>query len=245
MTRFLLVLFLSLFIFSNLCGEETNNEIYFLKGLYYEYYKIEQTAGALGLGIKSSVFTHFQGVSKLTPLFPNNPEDLSKFKLIVIANVNAEPLEFRGRQALEKAVREDGVGLLIFGEYFSFGPGDYQKGILAKLLPVEVTGTYDLKSAENPMVLTPAAGKTVFQALSWADKPSVFWFHDFSLKPGVDVMVNMGDKPFFVTHSYGKGKVGVITGTVLGKKNANSIPFWEWKDFPKFMNEAIKALIKL
>ena len=218
-------------------------DIYFVKGLYYEYWKVEESAESSGLSVKSSFFNHSGGVSSLNPVFPDDPEQLAGFKLIILANVDAASLGFRGRQALEKAVREKGVKLLVFGEYLAFGGGGYIKTLVEKMLPVTVTGVYDLVRSPEPLPLMPVLS-TPYEKLDWSAKPSVLWYHRLALRPDAEIIVKIGNDPFLVIHPYGTGKVGVITGTALGKENDPTTAFWKWKDFPRFMAETVNLLMK-
>ena len=238
------VLLISLLLNTNPVTAEDIAPVYFVKGLYYEYYQVEEGAKLLNLPVQSSYFNYAQGRSSLRPAFPENADTLSGgVRLIVLANVNSECLGYRGRKAIETLVKEEGVGLLLFGEYFMFGGGGYPKSIIGKMMPVELTDKYNLVKASAPMVLTPSSDN-LFTKLSWADKPSVLWYHRLTPKRDAEVLVKMGNEPFLVVHPYGKGKVGVITGTVLGIKDGAMIPFWEWKDFPKFMAETMELLIR-
>ena len=122
---FLLVWVFFFLLFSGLktAVAEDKGDIYLLKGLYYNYYKVEEAAKIMGLPVRVSYFNQTGGVTSLKPAFPEDIESLASTRLFMLADVDSESLGFRGRQILEKAVRENGAGLLVFGEFFAFGGG--------------------------------------------------------------------------------------------------------------------------
>ena len=100
------------------------------------------------------------------------------------------------------------------------------------------------RKSSTPLVLNPSSAGRPFRDLSWSEKPCVLWYHRLVPRADSEVAVRMGGEPFLVIRQYGAGKVGVITGTVLGKKEGSMVPFWEWKDWPEFMNELMNLLIR-
>lgn len=55
---------------------------------------------------------------------------------------------------MEKAAKENGIRLLIFGEHLAFGAGGYKKSIIEKMLPVSMPDIYDLVKAPAQLVIS-------------------------------------------------------------------------------------------
>ena len=45
-----------------------------------------------------------------------------------------------------------------------------------------------------------------------------------------------GTEPVLFSSSYGKGRVAVFTGTVLGEPVGKEQPFWQWSGWPLLMH---------
>jgi uncharacterized membrane protein len=175
------------------------------------------------------------------PDFPQRVAALAPYSVVVLADVSLQALGFAGRQALRQFV-EAGGGLLVLGGYYSYGRGAVQRSFLEDVLPVTVSGTWDLAPAGPGGTLRAAAGLALPSNLDWTPAPRCFWLHKTAVKPGAKVVLKAGDQPFLVVGEYGKGRVACCTGSVLGQPGPGETAFWEWPDWPKLLFAAVDYL---
>ena len=166
--------------------------------------------------------------------FPDKPEELAAYDLIILADSEARALSPLQQMWLAAYV-ERGGRLLVLGGPFGLGAGGWADApFLADLLPVTLH-RYDLQYVGKaaPVALTPvsALAKTV----NWQAKPVTLWQHLVDAKPGATIHVTAGGKPAIVTGNYGQGRVAVITIPPLGEAPPGCTPFWEWSEWPELM----------
>jgi len=174
---------------------------------------------------------------------PPGPYDVAlRFDLIVLCDVDAECLTVPQRAMIQDFVTAGG-GLLVVGGPFAFGHGQLaQSELLSPLLPVDITGEYDLQPFPTAVPLQPVRGKIAKEGLTWAQQPAVRWMHRTTPKPGATVELTAGGTPALVTWQFGKGRVAVLTATVLGEMPAGTTAFWEWPDWSKLMTNTLHWL---
>jgi hypothetical protein len=100
-----------------------------------------------------------------------------------------------------------------------------------------------LRAAPDGLPLV--AGKDApkgFGALAWGQTPRVFWYHALTPKPDAKVLLTAGGTPLLITGSYGKGRVAVFTGSVMGDPAHGLLPCWEWDGWPTLFAETITWL---
>ena len=164
----------------------------------------------------------------------------------VQVNENAATLTgYPGRAALRDFVNAGG-GLLVLGGNFSLGQGYFANTFLADLLPVTVAAIRDVQQASPPLTLRPAqAGLArALPGSYWKAAPVLYWRHRVAPKPEAQVQLLAGDEGVLFTGSFGKGRVAVFTGTVLGEPSGTEQPFWTWPGWPPLMRNTIGWLSK-
>lgn len=62
------------------------------------------------------------------------------------------------------------------------------------------------------------------------------------VKSGGEAVVTAGEKPILVLGTYGKGRVAVFAGTVLGEPDEGTLPFWEWDHWPTLLGRTLQWL---
>ena len=67
----------------------------------------------------------------------------------------------------------------------------------------------------------------------------LYWRHRVTPKPGAVVAVTAGGEPVLITGTYGQGRVAVFAGTALGEPNGQEVPFWQWSDWPRLLQNTI------
>ena len=61
-------------------------------------------------------------------------------------------------------------------------------------------------------------------------------------KNGAKVLLTAGEKPILVTGEYGKGRVAVFAGTVMGDLPAHRTAFWDWDGWPALVSITLQWL---
>ena len=151
------------------------------------------------------------------------PDDLTKlceFDSVVLANVDLTYSTLGQRAAIKEFV-DAGGRLVVLGGIATLGNGAMAGTFLEDMLPVQLVAVREVRECSPPAVLADAAGKPL------AGQPAVFWRHMVQPKPGVTTVAKAGETPIAVAGTFGKGKVIVFTGTVLGPGRSDATPFWE------------------
>jgi len=172
---------------------------------------------------------------------------MSRSKLIIFVDVpvgpNCLPNYFLSR--LEEWVKEGGI-LITLGGPFSYGKGMYKGTILEKILPVNITGPWEVKKATSPLVIKPVESYLEkFTHQIKIDRPAVYYYHNLTMKEGVKVFITSEQGiPLWVYWNYGKGKVISFIGTVMGMTRENTVLFTEWTHWPELLREIVKWTLK-
>ena len=237
-----------------LLGRRDGLHVLVLNGLYYDLYRIADAVRKLGALPEASARGEIRldeatvnvgesGVFSLAG-YPKTFEALSQYDVVVLINANAAWLQFAGRAQLRDFVQAGG-GLLVLGGNFSLGQGQFAGTFLADLLPVSVAATADVEPSAKPLPLTP--GGPLAGSLPpglWKQRPSLYWRHIVQPKPDAQVHVLAGKEPVLLSSTFGKGRVAVFTGTVLGDPPGTSQPFWQWDGWNKLMQNTITWLAR-
>lgn len=219
-------------------------KILFLKGLYYDGYKIEEVLKRIeGVEIKESYFTdkgYIYNGSSLT-YFPDSYEEIFKFKLIIMADIDGNSIGDEGRTYLKGFV-ENGGNLIVFGGPYSFGRGRFEGTYIEEILPVKIREICDLKMEIEKIEKTE---KCPFW-IKWNSEKGgvVIWSHIFDLKKGAEVWLKSGKNPFLIFSKYGNGKVFVFAGTNLGIAPQGKKEFWETDEWLNLLYGIIEYALK-
>jgi uncharacterized membrane protein len=110
-----------------------------------------------------------------------------------------------------------------------------------EMLPVELNMPFEVQQCKPAVrfgTVNPALG---VKSPPWEAAPVVLYRHMVKAKPGAIVLLSgEGGEPLLVAGSYGKGRVVVFTGTVLGQPADGQIPFWKSNAWPEILSAAIK-----
>jgi uncharacterized membrane protein len=203
-----------------------------VRGLWDRLYHIEDALKLLpGKTAITDAYTSFH---------PQQDTQLSGFKLdwgplftqdaIVLANVETRGLGLGQVRMVEGFVRQGG-GLLILGGLTTLGQTDNMKGGWPEFLPVTLNGPWEIRKCIPP---ARVAG-------SEPGPPAVVLYrHMVSPKPGSTVLLQGAKgEPLLVGRPYGKGRVAVFTGTVLGESGAGQTAFWTSAAWPHQLAHAL------
>lgn len=185
-----------------------------------------------------------ENVATLTG-YPKTYEELCAYDVVVLVNADASWFGFPGRAALRDFVRAGG-GLLVLGGNYSLGQGYFADTFLAELLPVSIAPARDVQYASPPLVLRPAPTglARALPASLWKVPPALYWRHRVAPKPEAKAHLLAGSEPVLVTGAYGRGRVAVFTGTVLGQPTGKEQPFWTWPGWPPLMRNTLGWLAR-
>ena len=179
--------------------------------------------------------------SPYLPEFPKKKEDLFKFDLVILGDVDPKLFSTTQIEMIEEFVSKLGGSLVtIAGKRFM--PNSYRRTPIEKLLPIELESA-DIggnQAAIRPirLELTPEgrlsqmmrlAESEVDSAGRWAAMPPIFWTHKVArAKPSAQVLLvdpdpsrssRYGKMPIIAVHQPGRGSV-----MFLGTDN-----LWRWR----------------
>ncbi len=177
--------------------------------------------------------------------YPESPEALFAYDVVVLANADASWFGFAGRAALRDFVKAGG-SLLVLGGNYSLGQGYFADTYLGELLPVTIAKARDVQPASPPLTLRPAPTGLArhLPTAAWQAAPVLYWRHRVTPKREAQVHLLAGDEPILFTGTYGQGRVAVFTGTVLGQPSGSERLFWAWASWPLLLHDALAWLVE-
>lgn len=224
-----------------------------VRGLWTAYYRLEEGLARAGGAVVDTSYVWDgigagwpgdgldQGNGGLTA-FPA-AAGLMQHQVVIVSNVNAKAFGANERVLME-FVRQGG-GVLILGGRFALGE-QVQNSPFSEWLPVTLpaTGGPGLHEvpAGLPITLAPGGADLPLAQLPWDAKPLVYWYHELTPKAGAQVRLLAGDHPLLVTGTFGKGRVAVFAGTVLGDPPADAPAFWTWAGWPGVLSATVQWL---
>ena len=171
--------------------------------------------------------------------FPGTHDELFAYNVVVLSDVNYKALGDIGFELLCDYVQQGGL-LLVTGGPYAFGNGEFEDTRFLDVLPVTLSGPFDLKWAGKGMSWDLVAAKAeapVLKGISFAQQPKVFWHHFVAPREGSDTVLKAGGQPVLVLGRYGKGKVAVLTLSPTGEGQQGETPWWDWEGwFPLVRN---------
>jgi uncharacterized membrane protein len=177
-------------------------------------------------------------------MFPGSYDELFAYHAIVLSDVNYRALGDTGFEMLCDYV-EQGGRLLITGGPYAFGNGEFEETRVLTLLPVTLSGPFDLKWAGKGQSwdLQPVqAGDPLLAGVDFTSAPKVFWRHQVTPKAGATVHLTAGGHPALVTGRYGKGKVAVLTLSPTGKAAPGETAWWGWDGWSALLRNIVTWL---
>jgi uncharacterized membrane protein len=168
--------------------------------------------------------------------FPATYDDLFSYNVVVLSDVNYKAIGAIGFEMLCDYV-EQGGNLLIVGGPYALGDGEFEETRFLDILPVKLSGPFDLKWAGKgkSWALTAAGKSPITEGLTFEQAPKVFWQHFVTPKAGAEVILTAGGQPSLVVGHYGKGKIAVLTLSPTGVSESGETAWWEWKQWPQLL----------
>lgn len=184
-----------------------------VRGLFNRLYQLNAAIQTLAGAKRCDAYTsyHPQAGTRLQG-YQWDWRPLWEQDVVVLADVETKGLNYGQVLMLSEWVK-DGGGLLILGGPVTLGQDDNMKRAWPLMLPVELQGPWEIRQCQPPVPM--GAGV-------------VFYRHLVKPRTGAEVALQgAGGEPLLVRQSYGKGRVAVFAGTVLGEAPAGMTPFWE------------------
>ena len=169
--------------------------------------------------------------------FPGTYDELFSFNTIVLSNVNYRAIGDIGFEMICDYV-EQGGNLLVIGGPYAFGNGEFEDTRFLEVLPVILSGPFDLKWAgkgKSWALKSVKPSHPVLKGVSFAQNPRVFWHHFVTPKADTEVVLKAGDKPVLILGRYGKGKVAVLTLSPTGLGAEGETQWWDWEGWPQLV----------
>ncbi|MEI6519274.1 MAG: hypothetical protein WCO98_04445 [bacterium] len=168
----------------------------------------------------------------------NKPEDLAKYRLVVLSNVDIRTLSIEKRGWLKSWV-EAGGSLLMTGGPYGLGRGWWQESeLISSILPATLK-SFDLKPLGEKKALTlKGEGKLANLDLGQA---TTIWLHELTPKAGAQTVLTADGKPAMIFGEAGKGKVALLALAPLGENTANS--WWRTDAGKKITDAACRWLL--
>jgi len=169
--------------------------------------------------------------------FPGSYEELFAYNAVVLSDVNYKAVGDIGFEMLCDYV-EHGGSLLVTGGPYAFGNGEFEETRFLEVLPVTLSGPFDLKWAgkgKSWPLTAPDPDHPVVRAASLDRAPRVFWHHFVTPREGTEVVLRADAQPALILGRYGKGKVAALTLSPTGEGGQGEVQWWDWNGWPKLM----------
>ena len=225
--------------------------VHVIHGLWDSYYGIDRGMAIAGVPLVSDSWHWMSwgfGYVGKWDQHPNSdidgfpsPEALATTDLVIVCNINGAAFKESRIDALKKYVAGGG-SVLFLGGRFTFG-GQFAGTGLEEIAPVTFEKGIDLVPAPDGLVMTPTPDAPPWMRnLPWDKQARTYWRHRVAPKPGAKVLVTFGSEPAWIVGSYGKGRVALFAGTVLGAPKDGQTPLWAWEGWPGAMAGTISWL---
>lgn len=173
--------------------------------------------------------------------FPASYQELADYNVIILCDVNQKALGQLCLNMIQVCVK-GGRGLLLTGGPYALGNGEFADKTFLEMLPVKLTGPFDLKWAGKgkSWKLKKSSSSPILNRLTFDSAPDVYWMHHLTPKKDSQIILKANGLPALVTGSYGKGKVAVLSLSPTGcKQNKEDVPWWDWTSLPELEKNLI------
>ena len=210
-----------------------------VRGQFYPSWRLEEALQGLGEHrLRASNYTSNVYGDQLD-YFPPSLQDALALDAVVLNNVPVDALDPQSAALLREYVKNGG-GLLVLGGWYAFGGGHYAGSVLEEMLPVASGAPFDIHWYAQGLPLKAVAGATALADLHPAAGMQAVWMQEpGAVKPGGQVLLTAGDKPFLVTGTYGKGRVACVLGTTAGVAPAGGELFSDAPEWPQMLGRII------
>ena len=215
-------------------SNDANLHLLVVRGLYNRLYHIDDAAAALPKVSTANAYTAYTDQSgTLIKGMKWDWQSLWKQNIIVLANVETKGMNYGQVLMLAEWVKNGGA-LIILGGNVTLGQDENMAHGWPLFLPVELNGPWEIRKCAPPVKLAGTG-----------EPAMLFYRHMVKPKPGATVLLKgTNNEPLFVGMPYGKGRVAVFTGTVLGEAAAGLRAFWETPAWTKALAGVMRWAVK-
>ncbi len=205
--------------------------VYSFRGYWYPMFQLDRAWALLGGVDETSRWSGPQAPAR----FPVTREAISRYHLIVVVDMDIASWPDGTLELCQEYVQQGGA-MMFFGGLYAFSDG-YAGSPLETISPVTFQTDDSQASAPEGMLMTPGPQAQEIEAgvLDWNDRPRTYRYQRVDPKPDALVIAQAGTDAILVAGRYGKGRVAIFAGTVMGDPPAGQTPFWMWKDWPELM----------
>jgi uncharacterized membrane protein len=209
-----------------------------MRGLHWRFWGLDDAYQALGKDLRESGvsdYAEYYWKGEELSYFPATWEEMSRYDVIVFANVPFTVLGPERSAALAEYLQNGGAVLLLAGTH-GYGQGGIDQPPLGPLMPVQPTKLFDLTPFDKYQALTPTPDAPPWLVdLNWKPAPTALWYQPVQVAPSGKVWMQVGGKPFLITGTAGAGRVAAVCAPPYGVVGATDNPFWQWKSWPSVM----------
>lgn len=189
--------------------------------------------------------------------FPFTIEELDQYNAIMLSDIGSNTLLLNddvflkgracpNRLELLKKYVETGGGLCMIGGYMSFtgmeAKARYGDTVLAEVLPVTMLTRDDrVEQGQGISPIITKPGSMIFEGLE-GDWPVFLGYNKTVAKSSAEVVATIGDDPFIVHGSYGKGRVAAFTSDC--SPHWGTMEFVNWKHYGRFWSNLLRCIMK-
>ena len=135
----------------------------------------------------------------------------------------------------------EGGGLVVLGGMMALGQGGNMERGWPEMLPVRLNAPFEIRRCSPPVPFGQAHESLGLGSAAWQKPTVVLYRHLVEARPGATVLLAGADgEPLLVGGTYGKGRVVVISGTVLGTAGQGQAPFWQSPAWPDTLAAALR-----
>jgi len=203
----------------------------YFEGLHDEDYGVAAAVHSTHWTQQSDVVYYSYGGSWFGSLsdFPYDYDKLLSYHAVILGGVSRSGLKPVGIEMLHDYLLAGG-GMVVLGSHGAYGRSQLRGTTLGEALPVEMSDSvFDLEpTGGKPIALGPdTAAFLRYTTLSPA--ATCYFLHRARPRPGVQVLMQVGGKPFMVAGEYGPGRARIICllGAPLGSPARGQTPFWK------------------
>jgi uncharacterized membrane protein len=216
-------------------------DVLVVRGLWNRHYRIDEALRKLPGKVKAtSAYTtyHPQHDTQLKG-FTLDWEPLFTQDVVVLANIETRGLGLGQVRMIGEFVKQGG-GVVVLGGLLTLGQNWNMERGWPEFLPIKLDMPWEIHRCSPAVTFARPAKDSPLGGAMWPQPPVVLYRHVVTAKAGAVVLLagSRGD-PLLVGADYGKGRVVVFTGTVLGQAAAGQVVFWDSPAWPCILARAI------
>lgn len=165
--------------------------------------------------------------------------ELQEYNVVILANVSIKPLDTEKISQLREFIHNGG-GLFILGGKIAYGNGGIKGSALDEVLPIDVADTFfDIEKINGLFIKT---NSPLLTGLNFPSELVCPYVHRVKLRENAQVILKVGERPFLVTSTFGKGRVACMLGAPYGITTKEHIVFTDWKDWQSLIRNILQWL---